>query len=333
MRKKSKLFANSTPGTLIPHINPIFSSKHSGLGRRAVHWCKTCRPLSLVNSDPHGTPAEGHSCYAHCANWKTKCPETADFLCPPLGTGVTQHGPLTVPVQGRSSLISHNHIVPGDKQMTFVLLGKSMWGRKKEGTEANVHGKLPLTLWRKGKQRIKGHCSIRVTLNRFWGEEGDQGLNTALALLSPLPLRWSSPCKPSPQSFLFFLGSPLSTKAPPHPLPPHDPLTAPSFLTRYPRPGSRSPSPWRCLLGVPHHAASPLPTPEPWPGLSVPSPRPGPSPHRFPCGGGCAQRRRPGCGWAARAGRWRRRAPSAGPRSPTSRWRRRLCPVPIPIPI
>ncbi|XP_074703765.1 CST complex subunit TEN1 isoform X4 [Strix aluco] len=53
--------------------------------------------------------------------------------------------------------MSHIMAVVGEKQVIFVLLGKSIPGRKKKGRgpERNAHRKLPLTLWRKGKDRGK----------------------------------------------------------------------------------------------------------------------------------------------------------------------------------
>lgn len=46
-------------------------------------------------------------------------------------------------------------VVVGEKEVIFVLLGKSILGRKKEGRgpKKNAHRKLPLTLWRKRKER------------------------------------------------------------------------------------------------------------------------------------------------------------------------------------
>lgn len=328
MRKKSKLFASSTAGTLISHINPIFSSRHSAVGRRAIHCCKTCRPLS-------------NSLRAQAALWtliptkfrqkgtiiplcqpQNKVPETTGFLCPPLApklhkSSLWQSQPREQ--TGSSSLIPHNHVGPGDKQMTFVLLGKSMAGRKKEGTEPmrNAHGKRPLTLGGRENGGVKGHCSVRVTLNAFWGKEED---TRQLVFLSN-PFLYADP-PPSGLSPHFGVSSTPS----PAPRPPH------FAVPHLPRGSSpRSPSPRRCSTALPHHAAPPSPPSEPWPGLSLPVPTARALPHRSPCGGGCAQGRRPGCVWAARAGRWRRRAPSAGPRSPTSR--QRLCPIPVPVPI
>lgn len=84
---------------------------------------------------------------------------------------------------GRISLISHRTAVAGEKQVIFVLLGKSVVGRKKEGRGAkrNAHGKLPLTLWRKGKDRGKSTLLCQGHPKSFlWREkEGDQGHNTA----------------------------------------------------------------------------------------------------------------------------------------------------------
>lgn len=146
MRKKSKLFESSTSGALIPHINPIFSSKCSGLDRRAVHWCKTCRPLSnslrgsgsLMNSDPHATPAEGHSYYSHCAGKQgEQRPQT--FCVPPLApklhnTSLWQSQPREE--TGSSSLISHNHGRAGWQTGDICTVGQEQARKEKGGDRA-----------------------------------------------------------------------------------------------------------------------------------------------------------------------------------------------------